>query len=321
MRHLKECRRLISIISRHMSTKEKILTTAAVSQKQNELFDQEKRRQLDMVKRIEKITVHHVGQSHNCKLAMNKNLSTPYHVAMHFNETYTKRSAIALVNGKPWHMLQPLTEDCELRLVNMKDDDPKEANEAFWRSCSFMAGAILLNAFKTDVYIQPVRAADIPVSQGCFAYDVNLPFPWDPSQEELTSLSRLAYELAEKKEPFERLEVRPSIAMDIFQDNEYKVAELNSMTADRIVLFRLGQFIDVSPGPLVTNSGFMVPHRYSFTCVHHIEDHLKPGNKLTRFQGVALPSDFPCHYHTWNLIQGRAETPVTTDASSPLIDS
>lgn len=46
-----------------------------------------------------------------------------------FNETYMKRSAIALVNGQPWHMLQPLTEDCELRLITMKDDDPKEANK------------------------------------------------------------------------------------------------------------------------------------------------------------------------------------------------
>eukprot|EP00057_Strongylocentrotus_purpuratus_P031367 XP_784410.3 PREDICTED: 39S ribosomal protein L39, mitochondrial isoform X2 [Strongylocentrotus purpuratus] len=320
MRHLRGYKELISLLSRRLSTSEQPLTTAAVTQKQNELFDQEKRRQLDMVKRIEKITVHHVGQSNDCKLAMNKDLSTPYHVAMHFNETYMKRSAIALVNGQPWHMLQPLTEDCELRLITMKDDNPKEANKAFWRSCSLMAGAILQSAFKTDVYIQPVRAADIPVSQGCFAYDVNLPFQWEPSQEELTSLSRLSYELAEKKLPFERIEVRPSVAMEIFKDNEYKVAELNSMDADRLVLFRLGQFIDTSQGPLVANSGFMVPHRYSFTCVHQIDDHLKSGNHLTRFQGVALPGDFPCHYHTWNLIQDRAKTPATTGAP-PSVDS
>ena len=50
-----------------------------------------------------------------------------------FNETYMKRSAIALVNGQPWHMLQPLTEDCELRLITMKDDDPTEANKV--RDC------------------------------------------------------------------------------------------------------------------------------------------------------------------------------------------
>ena len=58
------------------------------------------------------------------------------------------------------------------------------------------------------------------VSQGCFAYDVNLPFKWEPSQEELTSLSRLAYELTGKRLPFERLEVRRSIAKEILQDNE-----------------------------------------------------------------------------------------------------
>ncbi|XP_072166254.1 large ribosomal subunit protein mL39-like [Diadema setosum] len=313
MRSLRKSLHFLRTLSRRLSTSEHPLTTASVAQRQNELFEQEKQRQLEMVKRIEKITVCHIGPTDSCTLAMNKFLSTPYHVAMHFNENYLKRSALALVNGKPWHMLQPLTEDCELRLIHFKDDNPEEVNEAFWRSCAHMTGAILQNAFREDVYVEPARAPSIPVSQGCFAYDVNLPFKWEPNPEELVCLSRLAYELTEKRLPFERLEVRLSIAKEIFQDNEYKRAELDSAEDDRVVLFRLGQFIDISAGPMVANTGFMVPHRFSFTCVHHIDDYLKSPNMLSRFQGTALPSEFPCHYHTWNLIEDRAKKPVTVD--------
>lgn len=33
-----------------------------------------------------------------------------------------------MVNGEPWHMLQPLTEDCDLQFLTMKEEDPDEVN-------------------------------------------------------------------------------------------------------------------------------------------------------------------------------------------------
>ena len=58
-----------------------------------------------------------------------------------------------------------------------------------------------------------------PVSAGCFAYDVNLPFKWEPSREELLMLSREAYLMMKAKHNYERLAVRPDVALDIFKDN------------------------------------------------------------------------------------------------------
>lgn len=48
---------------------------------QNELFDLEKKRQRDVVGRIEKIEVRYLGLPEDCTLVMNKNLSTPYNCA------------------------------------------------------------------------------------------------------------------------------------------------------------------------------------------------------------------------------------------------
>ena len=39
------------------------------------------------------------------------------------------RSVLALVNGQPWDMHKPLTEDCELRFLHFKDEDPSLSNQ------------------------------------------------------------------------------------------------------------------------------------------------------------------------------------------------
>ena len=50
--------------------------------KKNQLFNNEKARQLSLITRVEKITVEYKGPPENCTLIMNKNLSTPHNCAM-----------------------------------------------------------------------------------------------------------------------------------------------------------------------------------------------------------------------------------------------
>lgn len=58
------------------------LTNEEVTRKRNELFGQEKARQMALVSRIEKIEVRHKGTPEECTLLMNKGLSTPFNCAM-----------------------------------------------------------------------------------------------------------------------------------------------------------------------------------------------------------------------------------------------
>ena len=55
--------------------------------KRNEIFEQEKKRQIDMIKRIEKIEVHYKGVPEDVTLYLNKDLSTPFNVAQRKQET------------------------------------------------------------------------------------------------------------------------------------------------------------------------------------------------------------------------------------------
>ena len=47
-------------------------------------------------------------------------------------------------------MHRPLKESCTLQLLNFKMIDPYVVNRAFWRSCSFMLGAVMQRTFKDD---------------------------------------------------------------------------------------------------------------------------------------------------------------------------
>jgi len=58
------------------------VTNEMVRQKRNELFSEEKARQLSLISRVEKIEVRHVGPPEDCVLLMNKGLSTPFNCAM-----------------------------------------------------------------------------------------------------------------------------------------------------------------------------------------------------------------------------------------------
>lgn len=47
-------------------------------------------------------------------------------------EHHVKSSALALVDGEPWPLHQPLTHSCSLTLLTFKDSDPTLVNQVFY---------------------------------------------------------------------------------------------------------------------------------------------------------------------------------------------
>jgi len=59
------------------------------------------------------------------------------------------RSVLAVVNGQPWDMHKPLQEDCELRFLHFKDEDPSICNQVcvFCTCCSTAVIAVIMPNF------------------------------------------------------------------------------------------------------------------------------------------------------------------------------
>ncbi|CAG5134774.1 unnamed protein product, partial [Candidula unifasciata] len=280
------------------------LTNSDVRKKRVELFEKEQQRQLNLVTRVEKIQVKHVGVPENCTLIMNKHLSTPYNCAMHIQELLTTRSALALVNGQPWDMHRPLVEDCELKFLHFEDEDPRILNNAFWKTCSFILGHVLETAFQDKYYVELCSFPPPNVSSGSFVYDADLKVgDWTFSQTELNCLSRIGLRLSYENLKFQRLEIPVSLAQEMFSDNRFKSQQIPSIaeksrSGSSVTVYRLGDHVDMSSGPMISSSSQI--GRFSVCAIHKIES--DSFGKLHRVQGLALPTQLLLHSWTYDTI-------------------
>ncbi|XP_050640707.1 39S ribosomal protein L39, mitochondrial isoform X2 [Macaca thibetana thibetana] len=286
------------------------LSPTELTEMRNDLFNKEKARQLSLTPRTEKIEVKHVGKTDpGTVFVMNKNISTPYSCAMHLSEWYCRKSILALVDGQPWDMYKPLTKSCEIKFLTFKDRDPGEVNKAYWRSCAMMMGCVIERAFKDEYMVNLVRAPEVPVISGAFCYDVVLDSKldeWMPTKENLRSFTKDGHALIYKDLPFETLEVEAKVALEIFQHNKYKIdfiEEKASQNPERIVkLHRIGDFIDVSEGPLIPRTS--ICFQYEVSAVHNLQP-TQP-SLIRRFQGVSLPIHLRAHFTIWDKLLERS---------------
>lgn len=93
----------------------------------------------------------------------------------------------------------------------------------------------------------------------------------------------------------------------LFQDNPFKSEQIPSIVKDsdndRVTLYRLGDHVDISKGPMVSNSGLM--GRVTVTAVHKLAD--GPVDGLYRFQGIALPKGIMLNHFAYSILEKRAK--------------
>ncbi|CAG7831410.1 unnamed protein product [Allacma fusca] len=289
-----------------------VINNASVRAKRTALFQEEKERQFNEVGRIEKIDVEFQGEPEGkVTLMMNKGISTPFHVAQHLSELHVKRSIVAETNGQLWDMNRPLEDNSKLRFLHMKmkDEDPFQVNRVFWRSCSMMLGYVAERAFQDHIYVELHSFPPPNVRSGSFIYDVDIKLKdWRPNSDEMRVFSGEFRKLVEAELQFERLEVHQDLASKIFEDNQYKKQQIpiiasGSPTGNTVIIYRIGDFVDISKGPLMSNTSQV--SRATVASLIPLDTNISP--TLYRFQGVALPADFLLNHFAWGLIENRGK--------------
>ncbi|XP_017955761.1 39S ribosomal protein L39, mitochondrial [Drosophila navojoa] len=275
----------------------------------NELFNQERSRQQGAVGRVEKIEVRYLGLPEDVTLVMNNNISTPYNCAQHLSEGLCKRSALALIDGSvPWDMHRPLQESCTLQLLNFNVSDPHLVNKAFWRTCSFMLGAALQRVFKQEANLQLHSFPGPNIKSGSFVHDIVLGVQnWEPTKAEMRAISAEMVKLAAQDFRIERLEVDLDLATEMFKDLRYKSEQLPSIAQqhqNRVTLYRLGEHIDISRGPMVASTRFL--GKCTVLAAHKLANE-GVSDAFYRVQGVALPAGFALNHFAYGLLEQRAQ--------------
>ncbi len=103
----------------------------------------------------------------------------------------------------------------------------------------------------------------LAVSSGCFLHDVDLKMSdWRPRKEEMMVFSAAMHKMAERTLPIERLVVDAQLAGKMFEDNRHKSAQIPSIakgseSGDSVTLYRVGDHVDISKGPMVGDTSFL----------------------------------------------------------------
>jgi large subunit ribosomal protein L39 len=239
---------------------------------------------------------------------MNKNISTPYDCAKHLGETIAEQSAIALLNNDTlWHMHKPLPDSCKLKFLHYKVSQPASVNKIFWRTCSFLLGAVANFSFKDKVLVQLHSFPSPNVRSGSFVYDVQLGLDdWKPTQNELKVLSIEMIKFCQHNHPIQCMDVSTDLALDLFRNNPHKYQQIPDIAAHnngKITLFRAGHHIDISRGPMVTSTNHL--GRITVANVIKLDSDIS-GGPLYRFQGVALPKSIVLNHFAYSLLEKRA---------------
>ena len=148
----------------------------------------------------------------------------------------------AVVNGKVMGYIEPLTEDCDFRVV--KFDDP-EGKEIFWHTTSHVMAAAIKQLWPdTKFAIGPA------IGDG-FYYDMETDHRFVP--EDLEKIEEKMLEIAKDDEKMVRLEVSRDEALKMFKEEgqDYKVELINDLAEDELItLYKMGDvFTDLCRGP------------------------------------------------------------------------
>lgn len=184
--------------------------------------------------------------------------------------------------------------------------DPHLVNKAFWRTCSFMLGAVLQDCFKEDAGLFLHSFPSPNIKTGSFVHDFVMKHPnWKPNKSELRALSAGMVKLSSKALPIERLEVNSDLAFEMFRDNPHKKEQLPSISSKnygQIIVYRVGDHVDISRGPMVGSTSFL--GKCTVSAVHEVCT--EGDNVFYRAQGVALPTGFPLNHFAYEILQNRS---------------
>jgi len=108
-------------------------------------------------------------------------------------------------------------------------------------------------------------------------------------------LSSEMIKLSRRNIPFERMEIDVELALEMFDDNKHKrqqIPEIAQSSPDgkTICIYRIGDCIDISRGPMMTHTGHL--SKCTITAVHPLPQSKNISETLYRIQGVALPKGF-----------------------------
>lgn len=186
------------------------------------------------------------------------------------------------VNGKPYDLATPITEDAAIRIVKWEDDDGKSI---FWHSSAhLMAEAVEALHPGTRFGIGP------PIEQGWY-YDMELPEGVKLQPDDLVKIEEKMSELSKRDVPYVRIDKKYEDAIEFFKakGDWLKLELLDGLKGQPITFYEQGNFVDLCRGTHVPSTGKIKFQKLlSVAGAYWRGDEKRP--MLTRVYGISFPT-------------------------------
>uniref|UniRef100_A0A915PK44 Uncharacterized protein n=1 Tax=Setaria digitata TaxID=48799 RepID=A0A915PK44_9BILA len=276
-----------------------------------ELFRNEQNRQtMFYEKKIEKVfwTIENESEGDPLKVLMNRNISTYRDCIKHISRLKADRMALAYTNGSYKSVFEKLSDNGTVTPLGYNCRDKLHADAAYWRTCAFLLGAVVEEAFSFDVQLLGPSKADY--HSGRFEYVTRIENlnNWTPNSDNLFALTEKAVgEYIKNSLTIEPLLVSVEFALDLFDSNIQKQKLVHEMkhetenSGEGVIIYRMGDFVDITYGPLIQ-------------CTSHIDKFavtkVECDSFEYRFIGVSVPKELKCSSYSWDLICNASVMPV-----------
>ncbi|XXG79469.1 hypothetical protein AAC387_Pa09g0526 [Persea americana] len=207
-------------------------------------------------------------------------ISSPMDIAKEISKSRAANALISQVNGTLWDMSRPLEEDCELKLFTF---DTSEGRDTFWHSSAHILGQSLEMEYGCKLCIGPCTTRGEGFYYDAFYGDLAL------NEEHFDQIKSQATKAVAEKQPFERIEVSREQALEMFDENKFKVEIIKDLPEDKtITVYRCGPLVDLCRGPHIPNTSFVK----AFTCLKASSSYWRGKSdreSLQRVYGISFP--------------------------------
>ncbi|MBW2971133.1 threonine--tRNA ligase [Candidatus Woesearchaeota archaeon] len=188
----------------------------------------------------------------------------------------SKNAVAAKVDGKLQDLGTVLSKDACVEYI---DASSKQGIEILRHSAAhILADAVVKLYPKAKPTIGPV------VEEG-FYYDFDMQ-PLNP--EDQRKIEKEIQKIIAANQPFERIELSPKQAKDMFKDNKYKL-ELIEEFGENLSAYKHGDFLDLCRGPHVPSTGYVKAIKLTKLAGAYWRGDIK-NKQLQRLYGIAFPT-------------------------------
>lgn len=205
--------------------------------------------------------------------------STVADVAASISEGLLRNAVCGKVNGELVDLSHVLTEDCEVKIVTLKD---KEGLNVYRHTTAHVLAQAVKNIFPTS------KLAIGPTVENGFYYDIEFKTPI--TMADLDKIEKEMKDIIKSDFPIERLTYSRQDALKIFRNfsEPYKVELINDLPKGSVISFyKQGDFMDLCRGPHLPSTGKIKAFKLtSVTGAYWRGD--EKNKMLTRIYGTAF---------------------------------